>query len=134
MPLMNLKEGQSDKSRRSSTGRRMNSQLFTTDYPIESVEYAAKARAGYRRRTTQMPRLLRIASRSIKSSAFLFAFATAVHAQPVLEQLTGKVVGVSDGDTLTVLVQPLQVLPKNPTYPARLYTPHTPPILRFSQD
>jgi len=45
----------------------------------------------------------------------------------------GKVVGVSDGDTFTVLVQPLQVLPKNPKYPARLYTPHTPPILRFSQ-
>jgi len=34
-----------------------------------------------------------------------FAFATAAHAQPVLELLTGKVVGVSDGDTLTVLVQ-----------------------------
>ena len=52
-----------------------------------------------------MPRVFRLSSRSIKSSVFLFAFATAVHAQPALEQLTGKVVGVSDGDTLTVLVQ-----------------------------
>lgn len=40
----------------------------------------------------------------------VFAFATAVHAQPALEQLTGKVVGVSDGDTLTVLVQREQSL------------------------
>jgi endonuclease YncB( thermonuclease family) len=52
-----------------------------------------------------MIRVLRLSCRSIKSSVFLFAFATAAHAQPVLEQLTGKVVGVSDGDTLTVLVQ-----------------------------
>jgi endonuclease YncB( thermonuclease family) len=52
-----------------------------------------------------MIRVLRLSRRSIKSSVFLFAFASAVHAQPVLEQLTGKVVGVSDGDTLTVLVQ-----------------------------
>lgn len=52
-----------------------------------------------------MPRVLRLSRRSIKSSVFLFAFATAAHAQPVLEQLTGKVVGVSDGDTLTVFVQ-----------------------------
>lgn len=52
-----------------------------------------------------MPRVSRLSSRSIKSSVFLFAFATAVHAQPALEQLTGKVVGVSDGDSLTVLVQ-----------------------------
>jgi endonuclease YncB( thermonuclease family) len=52
-----------------------------------------------------MIRVLRLSRRSIKSSVFLFAFATAAHAQPVLEQLTGKVVGVSDGDTLTVLVQ-----------------------------
>jgi endonuclease YncB( thermonuclease family) len=52
-----------------------------------------------------MPRAFRLSSRSIKSSVFLFAFATAVNAQPVLEQFTGKVVGVSDGDTLTVLVQ-----------------------------
>jgi len=35
----------------------------------------------------------------------VFAFATAAHAQPVLGQFTGKVIGVSDGDTLTVLVQ-----------------------------
>ena len=35
----------------------------------------------------------------------VFAFATGAHAQPLLELLTGKVVGVSDGDTLTVLVQ-----------------------------
>jgi micrococcal nuclease len=41
---------------------------------------------------------------SLTGLAVVLAAATLLAAPPVIEQLTGKVVGVSDGDTITVLV------------------------------
>ena len=60
---------------------------------------------GWNRRGAKAGFLMSTARVLVPMCFTVFAFATGAHAQPVLEQLTGKVVGVSDGDTLTVLVQ-----------------------------